>query len=305
MTEQSNSSFEGSVILPNSDADQILSGLVGMEEILESLSKTMRASLNPGGLELWQKKYHSNATKLLDVVLRRPQLFILAGDVGTGKTTVAESIGNKVAREEKIRVTLYKLSLNARGSGMVGEMTRLISQAFGEIATEAKKLKGDKAKGGIVFVIDEADSIAQSRELSQMHHEDRAGVNALIRGIDLFSKDKLPVAVILCTNRINALDPAIRRRAAEIFEFKRPNDAQRQKLLLEAFSDCGFSATEINQLVQHTGANGRAFGFTYSDLRQRLIPAAVFDAFPDRKMDFSGVLKIAKALQPTPPFQEK
>ena len=50
--------------------------------------------------------------------------------------------------------------------------------------------------------------MAQSRELGQMHHEDRAGVNALIRGVDY---------LVMCTNRLEALDHAvpIRRRKIE------------------------------------------------------------------------------------------
>ena len=71
-----------------------------------------------------------------------------------------------------------------------------------------------------------------------MHHEDRAGVNAFIRGVDRLAEKRLPAAVILCTNRLSAIDPAVQRRAADIFEFRRPNDAQR-RAVLEAPLDRG------------------------------------------------------------------
>ena len=64
-----------------------------------------------------------------------------------------------------------------------------------------------------------------------MHHEDRAGVNAFIRGIDRIANAKLPAAVIMCTNRLSALDPAVRRRAADVLSFARPNDEQRRVVL--------------------------------------------------------------------------
>ena len=57
-----------------------------------------------------------------------------------------------------------------------------------------------------------------------MHHEDRAGVNAFIRGVDRLSNGQLPAAVIMCTNRLGALDPAVKRRAADILTFARPTD---------------------------------------------------------------------------------
>ena len=56
-----------------------------------------------------------------------------------------------------------------------------------------------------------------------MHHEDRAGVNALIRGISQIATEAPGVLVVMCTNRIGALDPAIRRRAAAEFDFARPD----------------------------------------------------------------------------------
>ena len=56
-------------------------------------------------------------------------------------------------------------------------------------------------------MIDEADALAQSRELGQMHHEDRAGVNALIRGLDQLAADRGRVLVVMCTNRIESLGP--------------------------------------------------------------------------------------------------
>jgi ATPase family associated with various cellular activities (AAA) len=107
-------------------------------------------------------------------------------------------------------VTLYALSLNARGTGAVGEMTSLMSAAFSGVKLAAKRAagRGGKHNSGITLLIDEADVLAQSRELGQMHHEDRAGVNALIRGVD---------DLVMCTNRLEALDPAvpIRRRKIE------------------------------------------------------------------------------------------
>jgi hypothetical protein len=67
---------------------------------------------------------------VLKAVLHRPPLVILAGDVGSGKSELAETIGDAVARQEKIDITLFPLSLAARGQGRVGEMTQLLSTAF-------------------------------------------------------------------------------------------------------------------------------------------------------------------------------
>src|SRR5258705_6280940 len=112
-------------------------------------------------------------------------------------------------------------------------MTQLLSAAFDHTLAEAAKLKSasGKVRGAVILLIDEADALAQSREAAQMHHEDRAGVNALIRGVNRLANGSLPAAAIMCTNRLGALDPAVRRRAAEILEFTRPDDARRKALL--------------------------------------------------------------------------
>jgi AAA+ superfamily predicted ATPase len=225
-------------------------------------------------------------------------LLIFAGDVGTGKTTLAETFGDEVARTLKIAVRVFRLSLRSRGSGAVGEMTKLISAAFEEICEIAGKAKG----AGHILVIDEADALAQSRALDQMHHEDRAGVNALIRGIDQITEDDRRILIVMCTNRIEALDPAVRRRAAAEFEFKRPTAEQRAAVFRSHLEGTGIDEEQTTRLAELTGENGLPYGHTYSDLVDRVIPAAVVAAYPDRPLTFEIIEQEIKKHPPTAPF---
>jgi AAA+ superfamily predicted ATPase len=264
--------------------------------------------VNPAGVEEWLKQRHPNAKNVLDRVLRRPPLVVLAGDVGSGKTELAETIGDAVARQESIDVTLFPLSLAARGKGLVGDMTRQLSEAFDLVTGEARKLKSSsrRARGAVILLVDEADAIAQSREEAQMHHEDRAGVNAFIRGIDRIAAAALPCAVLLCTNRPGALDPAVRRRAADILLFSRPDEVQRHAVLAEPLEALGFTSTEISSMVALTGPQPPCpYGLTFSDLTQRLLPAIVLDAYPDRVVNAERALEIARGIVPTAPFEEQ
>src|SRR5258707_931123 len=79
------------------------------------------------------------------------------------------------------------------------------------------------------------------------------GVKAFIRGVDRFGNGKLPAAVIMCTNRLGALDPAVKRRAADILLFGRPDEAQRRALLAGPLGELGFSAPQIEQVVTASG----------------------------------------------------
>lgn len=299
--------FERRITYPDFEPQERLARLVGLDDHKARLSKILGLLVNPAGLEAWAKKYHPGATDIVTSVLRRPPLVVLAGDVGSGKSELAETIGDAVARQEDIEITLFPLSLSSRGQGRVGEMTQLLSAAFDYTVDEAKKLQvsGDRARGAVILLVDEADALAQSREAAQMHHEDRAGVNAFIRGVDRIGNGKLPAAVIMCTNRLSALDPAVRRRAADILSFARPDDNQRRAVLGSPLRELGFTDQEVATLVAATGVrNGQAHGFTFSDLKQRLLPAIVLDAYPGQSVSAARALEIAQQMAPTPPFED-
>jgi hypothetical protein len=184
--------FETVATFPDPAFQRRYEALVGLDSIKERLEKEAEALLRPDLLDKWSTEKHGVRLSALDLFLNRPPLFIFAGDVGTGKTELASTFGDRLARTTKLPVELFCLSLRARGSGAVGEMTRLISDAFCYIRSHAaKKISGDRKTGSTILLIDEADALAQSRELAQMHHEDRAGVNALIRGIDDIAVDRL------------------------------------------------------------------------------------------------------------------
>lgn len=299
--------FEHCLTYPDVDIRERLARLVGLDDHKARLTKILSLLIHPSGLEAWAKKHHPSAGEVVNALLRCPPLVVLAGDVGSGKTELAETIGDAVARQEKIDITLFPLSLSTRGQGRVGEMTQLLSAAFDRTIAKASELKGTsgRSRGAVVLLVDEADALAQSREATQMHHEDRAGVNAFIRGIDRIANGRLPVAVIMCTNRLGALDPAVRRRAADILTFVRPDETQRQAVLESPLNQLGFSARQIQKIVEATGERKEyGYGFTFSDLTQRLLPRIVLDAYPNEKVDPTRALEIARKINPTAPFQE-
>jgi SpoVK/Ycf46/Vps4 family AAA+-type ATPase len=305
MTETNLAVFDGTEDYPNPDAHRRLASMVGVEDQCERLAKGLRLMLDPDSVLAWSKRHHDQILPIVQYLKERPPLFILAGDVGTGKTLLAESIGDAVARESDIHVTLYRMSLGSRGSGLVGEITRLVSEAFAQVVAAAKKTRSaGKHRGSHILLVDEADALAQTRESTQMHHEDRAGVNALIRGINELSSQRVPAAIIMCTNRLIAIDPAVRRRAADILEFPRPGDEQRRTILTTALKPAGFTAVQIDALVVSTGKKSQQPVFTYSDLTQRFLPALLLDAYPDKPITSKRALELVAMMKPTPQFNE-
>ncbi len=280
--------------------------LVGLDGMKLRLRKEAALLADPRRLQVWAATHHGGDVAALTLFADRAPLFVFAGDVGSGKSALAESFGCDLADFLGLPVYLYRLKLATRGSGLVGEMTSLIGDAFAHMHTTGKRLSGPQGVRAVqIFVVDEADALVQSREAQQMHHEDRAGVDAFLAGIDSLVGARLPVIVVLCTNRLGALDPAVMRRAAATFVFTRPGDEQRHAVLTQALDGLSIRPETVRKVVELTGATGDRPGYTFSDLTQRLVPAAVFRAFPDRPVTDEDLLALAEELEPTPAFTEE
>ncbi len=109
---------------------------------------------------------------------------------------------------------------------------------------------------------------------------------------------------ILCTNRLEALDPAVQRRAATIETFARPTREQRAALLTRLLAGSSLQAADIDALAAATGdAASRPYSYTFSDLRQRLVPEIVLAAYrQDVAVDSKIAHEVLARTPPTRPF---
>lgn len=296
--------FEAERTFPNDDAHIWYESLKGLDDQKEKLLLELEMLLYPERLEEWSKRHHKGVVlKLCERTRNRVPLILFEGDVGTGKTALAETVGDALARRLRSgAVHLLKINTQVRGTGQVGEMSDLIVQAFTQAEVRAHSLKGKP----ILLLLDEADALATSRDVQQMHHEDKAGLNTLIQRLDNLRPTQLPIAVLFITNRPAALDPAIRRRAALILQFERPNEEIRGEIFRSTVPELKLSDTILNKLIQLTGKTEKknhGVPFTASDLTDRLLPAALRAAFAaDRALTADDLLSEAEALSATPPF---
>lgn len=308
----STSLFHPVIPLPDDVRADRYARLVGLDSVKARLRKEAAVLADPTMLTGWAAKNHPKVApndQSLTLLKDRAPLLLFAGDVGSGKSALAESFGCDLAAHLGTEVDLWRLKLSTRGSGHVGEMTGLINSAFEEVTSEAKlgrNYRTGKVSKVTIMVIDEADALVQSREATQMHHEDRAGVDAFLAAIDNLAGSGIPLLVVMCTNRLAALDPAVKRRSAAIFEFGRPDEGQRRQVLTTAFRNYDLTDDTIEKLVIATGPQGpEHYGFTYSDLTQRLLPAAILTAFPDDAITADLLFAVASDLGPTAAFNDQ
>jgi AAA+ superfamily predicted ATPase len=177
-------------------------------------------------------------------------------------------------------------------------MGTLLAEAFQKVTQSAGR--GRRA----ILVIDEGDSLAAARSQEHSHHEDKVAVNTLIQGIDDLRRLGGRVVIILCTNRVTVLDPALHRRAAIVEEFRRPTDEERRQLFAMDLEGLSLSVAQVTELVASTGERDGRPTWTYSDIRTRLYPAALAQAFPDGPLKFTHLQSVAARLMPSPIMEE-
>lgn len=292
---------------PNKPLGEMYEALVGIDAIKRDMFRKLTLLLFPDHLDHWMSTmYPQNPPLMLEQALHsRYPLIILEGEVGSGKTALARSIGHRVATKQQgqTELALFVVNAQVRGGGHVGELTQNISRAF----AEAERCQ-ERENIPVMLLIDEADALAQMRGGRQTHHEDDAGVNTLIQRIDRLRGR--PMAIIFATNLAQSLDSAILRRAIASYHFDRPDSEQRAEAFQRLLANIDIDGQTIMELVARTqprrlpGFGEMSHRYTYSDLSQRIIPRAVEEAvYSAQPLTPIHLLNACQVTTPTPEVQ--
>lgn len=279
---------------PDKAAKARYEGLVGVEETKQSLLEELILLLGADRIDKWRKHHHPKGLPAAAALAAASPLILLSGEVGCGKTALATSVATPLAFELDTKVLSMETPSDIRGWGKVGEISVRITEAFEQARAKAKQA------GHGLLIIDEADDLATARAQMQAHHEDRAGVNVLIKQIDRISREKAPLAVILITNRFQALDPAVARRASMHLRFDRPNAAQRRAVFERLLDGTSFSEASLDKLVRTTEPR-EGVPFSFSDLAQRAARSALRRAWrSNRPFGVEALLEAIEEIEPSP-----
>jgi transitional endoplasmic reticulum ATPase len=240
--------------------------------------------------------------EMIELPLRHPELFkrlgveapkgvLLHGPPGTGKTLLAKAVANET---------------NANFYTIGGP--EIMSKYYGESEEKLRNVfqQAEKNAPSIIF-IDEIDSIAPKREEVSGEVERRivAQLLSLMDGMSTRGK----VVVIGATNRVNAIDPALRRpgRFDREIEIGVPDRHGRLEILqihtrgmplakdvnLDKLADIshGFVGADLQSLAKEAAMRALRRVLPEIDLSSESIPAETLRKIIVTMQDFTDVIK--------------
>lgn len=283
---------------PNKELMKDFNLLIGIDEQKKKLLQTLELLLDNTKILQWEKKFHNKGLPILAHLKTGSPLIILSGEVGCGKTALAQSIGTPLAELLGTSIKVFETPSNIRGSGLVGEISNRITEVF---ETAKARLKNEEVG---LLIIDEADDIATSRAQNQAHHEDRAGLNVLIKQIDSIKKSNKRLAVIIITNRVVVLDPAIRRRTSLHLTFERPLGKKLEEVLMWLMNGTEWKKPDMDKLIKACSCH--SIPYSFSDLIQRVAKQTLYEAV-DHGVPYSIGLfqEVLDKTEPTPLLGEQ
>ncbi|MEM3676025.1 MAG: VCP-like ATPase [Thermoplasmataceae archaeon] len=224
-------------------------------EVLEDVSRISYEDI--GGLS----DQLSKVREIIELPLKHPELFerlgihppkgvLLHGPPGTGKTLIARAVANESGANF--------FSING---------PEIMSKYYGQSEQKLREIfmKAEESAPSIIF-IDEIDSIAPKREEVQGEVERRvvAQLLTLMDGL----KERGHVIVIGATNRIDAVDPALRRpgRFDREINIGVPDKKGRKEILAihTRGMPLGMDEDRKNQFLDEI--SGLTYGFVGADL---------------------------------------
>lgn len=165
------------------------------------------------------------ADSLLKKRIRYVNSTLLHGESGTGKTT----FGRCVAYEMELPFIYINFS-------------SLISSLLGETGKRLNDIFKFACNQRCVLMIDEIDAIGTTRGSSRDTSEISRIAISLMQALDTLGNN---VVLLGATNRINDIDPAIRRRFTRTVEIKPFKAEENIAFAKKYFADCGYSVSDV------------------------------------------------------------
>lgn len=156
---------------------------------------------------------------------QRPTRLLFSGPPGGGKTQFALYLGGRLGHDV-----------------MLQRPSDLLSKYVGETEQRIAGVFAHAERAGAVLIIDEADALLYDRSQATRSWE-HSQIAELLQQIQEFEG-----VLIACTNRLDAIDPALRRRFHRTVTFGALRTEMIRPALAHVFPDVAFDAHHLREL---------------------------------------------------------
>jgi AAA+ superfamily predicted ATPase len=176
-------------------------------------------------------------------------LIVLAGEPGTGKTTLARGLASKVAamlRGQK--VNFLQVDPHALASAALGKSQQAATKLFEQTIPEA-------GMGGCaVVLLDEVETLAADRRRMSLEANPvdvHRATDAVLAGVDLLTRKHRNILLVATTNYPQAVDPAFMSRADLVELIPAPNAEARAEIIRDTLEGLAKAWGGVISLIGH------------------------------------------------------